>query len=54
MKPITKQHNQMDYFALLGLAGAFSVMLIIRGELFWLIGALVLLMLAIIRKMVKV
>jgi len=47
-------HAEKDYFALLGLAGAFSVMLIIRGELFWLIGALVLIMLAVIRKRVKV
>ena len=47
-------HKQSDYFVLLGLTGAFAVMYILRKELFWIIGGLVLLGLALIRKNVKI
>jgi len=43
-------HKQVDYYFLLGLTGAFAVTYIIRKELFWLIGGLILWGLALVRK----
>jgi fatty acid desaturase len=50
MKPITNEHNQMDYFWLLGLCLAFAITYIIQKHWFYLAGALVMLGLALARK----
>jgi hypothetical protein len=50
MKLITKEHNRNDYFFLLGLALSFSVMYTWKGDLIYLMGALIMIGLAIFRK----
>lgn len=52
MKKLTKEHSHNDYYILLGLCGAFSVVFIIKQEPFYLAGALIMLGLAVFRKQV--